>query len=165
MAVNLSKKRVLGAKVSVEDLPRIGSLEGASYDPEAIRNADPEGAGRALLHARRERARMRVIDEIESVAKARLVEYFESLPEGDRQPLLIGTAGRVSYRAEQYSTEVADVEELLKDLTPEQIAATYKPDVKALEQVLDKATRDKHLVRKRVRSSAVVPTDKGGEIE
>lgn len=166
MAVKIKNPEKHGEKIQVieeENRPRV-TVEGAAATRQAVEDMGAKEAARVLMHVRREKQRIKELDDIEEAAKARILAYYESLPPEDRDRLQIGQAGTITYKAPTTGERVRDLEALLDDLNPAQIRASYVPDVKVLRQMLTAEQRAKHLEEVRRTRSSLVVTDRGGEL-
>lgn len=146
------------------DLPRVERHDG-NITVEQVETMQPSEALRLILHIKRQRSVVAELDKLENAASERLMKHFNGLPEEDRGRLDAGEAGFATYVGPGDVEYVADIEALLKDMSPEEINTTYKPDIKSLKQVLDGKRLKEHLKTKRSRSPSLRFVDKGGPVE
>lgn len=125
------------------------------------RALSPEILTEVVIYCGREQAKVAaVLDEISAAARDRLVKYYAGLKKSERATVRT-EAGMTTYSEEGFKRDLKDRDTTVAALTPEQLRATYKPDMKALEVILKPAVFERLTKKVKVPAKISVRDSKG----
>lgn len=116
------------AKVDGDPEKLIEALKDGAVPPEALADL--------MAYVRRQKnAVVTALGEIEEAISDAAKSYYEGLAEEKRETVR-GKAGMITYTAAGKKDEAKDRDSIVASINPEQLRASYKPDLKALKVML-----------------------------
>lgn len=136
-------------------------------DPEPVIKAldrgkvPPETLADLAVYIARQKKRVEVLDDLDKAIRAAILAYYEKL-QPEARDTVKSDAGMITYTAAGEKRELLDRDEAVKELTVDQIRASYNPDMKALETILPRKVFER-LTRVKRTEAKISVRDTGGE--
>lgn len=106
-------------------------------DKLTLQPMSPEAMVEAIVYLQRQMEIASELRPLVDVLRSRLMEVYEALPE-DKRETRRTPVGMATYTDGGTKAELIDRDATVESLTPDQLRASYKPDMKALEVMLTK---------------------------
>lgn len=152
-------------KLNGIDLPTVTVADHETLEAKIAREKfTPDQLVELAVYLKREREKVSVLDGIENTIKDKLLDYYEKMAPEHRESLRT-SAGMATYTQGRETLKLRDRDATVRELTPEQLRVSYKPDMKALETILPEDQFDKLVERSRSARGIVTVRDTRGEFE
>jgi hypothetical protein len=124
----------------------------------------PEAMVELAIYLKRQKAHADALNDLEAAVKAKIEEYYDGLAENKRDTVRT-EAGMVTYAAPKETIKLRDRDATVEALSAEQLRASYKPDIKALEIMLKPDEFERHVTRETAKKGTITIRDSKGAFE